>query len=250
MSSLENINESSIDDENPWKLFKASEIILAIEIVKEISSTLSKFATVDLNSISEADKKSLLTLSDNTVPYGWRKLWHGPKLATEFMKSVAVRVQTVASYLNQLDEAVLEVDFSKIFNVDSFLSTMKLVSSRELKVSTSNLSLDSFTSQSEFEKIKSARRVAVQVAPLVIDGLAFEDNRLVQQSGSNTGRFHTSKIFLVFNASTSVLNTGIHAVPLYATHSREKFLCNIKLCTSLDTDAITLSGVSLIVPGN
>lgn len=248
MSSLEMINESSIDKVNPWKLFKTSEIILASEIVMKISNTLTKFSSIDLNSITETDKKTLVTLSDNSVPYEWRKLWKGPKLASEFLKSVVVRVQTVASYLENLDESLLVVDFSKIFNVDSFLSTVKLVSSRELKISTSNLTLDSFTSSHEFEKIKLDRSVVIEVAPLLIDGLMFEGNRLVQNVGSS----FTSPIYLLFRdrLSTSVDDPTTHPVSLYATYTREKFLCKIKLCTLLDKDAITLSGVSLIVPGN
>lgn len=245
------IKESSTDEVNPWKLFKISEIILAVEIVKKISSTLSKFGSIDLHSIAEVDKKSLLTLSDNSVPYDWRKLWPGPNLASEFLKSVAVRVQTVATYLENLDEAILEVEFSKIFNVDSFLSTMKLVSSRELKVPTSNLTLESFTSQAEFERLKSDRWIIVKVTSLLIDGLTFEGNRLVQQSGGSTVSY-TPPIYLLFRDKTRVSadDPSTHSVSLYATYSREKLLCKIKLGTSLDRDAITLSGVSLVVPGN
>lgn len=246
------IKDSSIDEVNPWKLFKTSEIILAVEIVKKITSTLTKFGSIDLHSISEVDKRFLLILSDNSVPYEWRKLWSGPKLASEFLKSVAVRAQTVASYLESLDTAILEVDFSKIFNVDSFLSTMKLVSSRELTVSTSNLTLETFTSQAEFERIKSDRSVIVKVAPLLIDGLTFEDNRLVQQNSSAFGSNYTPPTYFLFrdNTSASANDPGTHSVSLYATYSREKLLCKIKLATALDKDAITLSGVSLIVPGN
>lgn len=90
MSSLERINESSIDEVNPWKLFKTSEIILAFVIVTKITNTLSKFSSIDLNSISDSDRKLLLTLSDNSVPYEWRKLWHGPKMVSEVLRSLII----------------------------------------------------------------------------------------------------------------------------------------------------------------
>lgn len=212
---------------------------------------MSKFSSIDLNSISDIDRSVLLTLSDNAVPYEWRKLWQGPKLASEFLKSVATRVQTVSRFLDNLDEAIHEVNFSKIFNVDSFLSTVKLVTSRVLKVSTSNLILESFTDEAKHERMKYDQAIIVTVAPLLIDGLNFENNRLVQSDGSRSNNL-TNLIFLYFKESStgSDEDPSTSEVPLYATQFREKFLCTIKLNTALNKDDIIYSGTSLIVPGN
>lgn len=252
MPALERIKDDSTVDVNPWKLFKSSEVILATQIVGKISETLAKFSSIDLNSISDSDRNVLLTLSDNAVPYEWRKLWQGPKLATEFLKSVAVRVQTVSKFLDNLDEAIHEINFSKIFNVDSFLSTVKLVTSRELKVSTSNLTLESFTEEAKHERMKFDQAIVITVAPLLIDGLSFENNRLIAADGSNSNNM-TNLIFLFFKEITAGLSEddpSTSAVPLYATHFREKLLCTIKLNTALNKDDIVYSGTSLIVPGN
>ena len=100
IESLNKIKEETISEVNPWRLFKTSEIILANNLSKKISETLAKFTTIDLNSISDSDKNVLLVLSDNSVPYEWRKMWQGPKLASEFLKSVSVRIQTVMKFLN------------------------------------------------------------------------------------------------------------------------------------------------------
>lgn len=237
---------------NPWKLFKTSEINLATEIVAKISEILKKFSSIDLNSISDADKQSLLVLSDNMVPYEWRKLWQGPKLATEFLKSVSVRVQHVSKFADALDDPITEIDFAKIFNVDSFLSTVKLVTSRDLKVSTSHLTLESFTDAQMRHHIKFDQSVVVNVAPLLIDGLSFDKNRLVQADGSNVNSF-TSHIFFYFKeivAGHASEEPNAVEIPLYATHSREKLLCTFKLNTSLERDEIIYSGTSLIVPAN
>lgn len=252
MQALERVKEDSINEVNPWKLFKSSEISLAVQLVKKISETLSRFTSIDLNSISDVDRSVLLTLSDNAVPYDWRKLWQGPKLASDFLKSVAIRVQTVSNFLEDLNGAINEIDFSKIFNVDSFLSTVKLVTSRELKVSTSNLMLESFTDESKHDRIKFNQSIIITVAPLLIDGLGFKNHRLTQPDGSNTNNF-TSPIFLFFKESTHGLSEddpSTFTIPLYATPLREKLLCTIKLSTSLDKDDIVYSGTSLIVPGN
>lgn len=217
-----------------------------------MSETLSKFSSIDLNSITDADKSILLTLSDNSVPYEWRKLWQGPKLASEFLKAVAIRVQTVSKFLDHLDDEIHEVDFSKIFNVDSFLSTIKLVTSRQLKVSASDLLLESFTDAAKHDKMKFDQVFVVKISPLLIDGMSFDKTRLVQSDGSSTNNF-TSPIFLYFKEHTNAPASdepGMYAVPLYATHLREKLLCTIKLNTSLDKGDIIYSGTSLIIPGN
>jgi hypothetical protein len=210
-----------------------------------------KFTSIDLNSISDSDKSVFMTLSDNAVPYEWRKLWQGPKVASEYLKSVAVRVQTVSSFISNLNDPIHDVDFSKIFNVDSFLSTVKLETSRELKVSTSSLTLESFTDESKHEKMKFDQANIVKVAPLLIDGLSFDNNRLVPSDTSSTN--FTTPIYIYFK-ETSTINTdddrNTVAIPLYATQFREKFLCTIKLNTSMERDQIIYSGTSLIVPGN
>lgn len=252
MPSLEQVKEEGMDEVNPWKLFKFSEIRLATQLLKKVTETLTKFSSIDLNSISHSDKNVLLSLSDNSVPYDWRKVWQGPKLASEYLKAVAIRVQTVSKFLGNLDDAIQEVDFSRIFNVDSFLSTMKLVTSRELKVSTSDLILSSFTDPIKQDKSKLREAILVTVAPLLIDGLNFDNDRLVQSDGSNTSNF-TSSIFLYYKENTkSSMNgePGTYAVPVYATNSREKLLCTINLNTSLEKEDIIYSGTSLIVPAN
>lgn len=253
LPALERIKEEPLDEVSPWKLFKLSEIALSIQIVKKISSTLTRFSSIDLNTTPDSDKNVLLILSDNSVPKEWRKLWQGPKLASEFLKAVAIRVQTISKFLDQLDEPIQEIDFSKIFNVDSFLSTIKLVASRKLRVSTTELLLETFADQSRAERVTSDKDVVVTIAPLLIDGLGFDKNRLVRPNGSSSRNF-TSSLFIYFksnvNTSPGDEETGNFAVPVYATNSREKLLCTINISTSLDKNEIILSGTSLIVPEN
>lgn len=179
-------------------------------------------------------------------------MWQGPKLASEFLKAVAVRVQTVSKFNDNFDDEIQEIDFSKIFNVDSFLSTLKLVTSRKLKVSTSSLVLESFTDSSRFDKMKREDAVVITIAPLLIDGLSFEKDRLVQPIGSGTSNF-TSSIFIYYketNFAPIGVEPGTCQVPVYATNSREKFLCTLNLNTSLEKDDIIYSGTSLTIPGN
>lgn len=252
MEAISKVKEENLSDVNPWRLFKTSEIVLANNLSRKISETLSKFASIDLNSISDADKNILMTLSDNSVPYEWRKMWQGPKTASEFLKAVSVRVQTVIKFQNNLNDSIDEIDFAKIFNIDSFLSTVKLVTSRNLKVSTSDLVMESFTDDLRYDGTRYQQNKVVKVAPLMVDGLGYENHMLVASEGFNSNNL-TGNIYIFFRESTK----GIHdsdqnsyAVPLYSTYSREKFLCTIKLNTRLEKNDLIYSGVSLIVSSN
>lgn len=226
-----------------------SEIILALDLSSKITETLLKFQSIDLNSISDSDKNILLILSDNSVPYEWRKMWQGPKMASEFLKSVTIRIQMVLKFINRLDEPINEIDFSKIFKVDSFLSTVKLVTSRDLKISASDLVLESFVDDSKYDSMRN--RKPIKVAPLIVDGLGFERNKLVASDGINSNKM-TGNIYIYYKEASKGIEDGsqMYAVPLYSNYSREKLLCTIKLNTSLERDDIIYSGTSLIVPMN
>lgn len=222
---------------------------MAAELSSKITDTLIKFQSIDLNSISNADKNILLTLSDNSVPYEWRKIWQGPKMASEFLKSVTVRIQMILKFINRLDEPINEIDFAKIFNVDSFLSTLKLVTSRDLKMSASDLILESFIDDAKFESMKNQK--VIKISPLIVDGLGFERNKLVASDGIN-GNKMTENVYIYFKEALKSVEEEIHmfAVPLYSNYSREKLLCTIKINTSLEKTDIIYSGTSLIVPMN
>jgi hypothetical protein len=253
MDALNKVREDSLTDVNPWRLFKTSEILLASNLSRKISETLQKFASIDLNSISDSDKSILLTLSDNSVPYDWRKMWQGPKMVSEFLKSVSVRIQNITKYLNTLDEPVEEIDFSKIFNVDSFLSTVKLITSRDMNISTSDLTMNSFTDDRKYESMRNQQNKVIKVAPLQVDGLGIENNMLVAASEGFAVNSLTGNVYIFFKEQVkgnSDDDSHVYPVPLYSTYTREKLLCTIKLNTRLDRSDIIYSGTALIVPNN
>lgn len=254
MTLLSNIKDHvTAENVNPWCLFKTSEAILAFKVSSKITETFSKIASLDLNIVSENDRSVLLTLSDNSVPYEWRKMWQGPKVASDFIKSVIVRVQTALKFINSMDDEMNEVDFAKIFNVDSFLSTVKLVTSRSLKVSTSKLRMESFLDDSPHDHMQKNGNKLIKVAPLMVDGLAYYDNQLVASDGFNSNNM-SKHIYIHFKEVTNgtLLNEKSHMceVPLYSNYSREKLLCTIKMNTSLNESDVIYSGSALIVPMN
>lgn len=85
----------------------------------------------EIHSIDATQKNLLQLLSDNQVPYVWRKIWsQGPKVASDFLKEVSARIRETEKYLHKMDDPILVINFANVFHIDSFLSTVKLVSSR------------------------------------------------------------------------------------------------------------------------
>ena len=226
----------------------------------------------EIHSIDATQKNLLQILADNQVPYAWRKIWNqGPKIASDYLKEVSTRIRETESYLSHLDDPILEISFANIFNVDSFLSTVKLVSSRlflifqllmnrfiyelvyfrDLQESTSNLVLETFTEESRYSDLKKRFSKIITVDPLFIDGLSFSNGKLTA-SNNATIKNVTSKIYLFYlpTGSKELAKDKKIEMKLYSTPLREKFICNIKLSSSLQEEEIILSGTCLLPTTN
>lgn len=230
--------------------FKLSEAQIANEITHVITSTLAKLRSVDKNSLTAAEEKMLLTLSDNSVPYEWRKVWNGPRIATDYLKAVSIRAMNAIQLLNRAQEPIGEIDFSSIFNVDSFLSMLKILTSRSVGVPPNDLVLDSECDESVYERMKAQHTYIVKVQPLIIDGLQMENQQLVK---SSTGVNSTSTFYLFYRemkASELSVARDHHPIPVYSTFAREELLCTINLKSMLSQHEIVYSGTALVVNAN
>lgn len=129
--------------DDPWVIFKQSELILGGKLFNLIHKTLTRLHSVmrDPNAMSKAEVSLMKCLCENLVPLEWKKLWNGPKLATDFIKSVVNKGVEAEKRFRGKDRLEGETNFGDIYNVRTFLATFKLIKSRELKVSTSNLTL-------------------------------------------------------------------------------------------------------------
>lgn len=192
----------------------------------------------------------MLTLSDNSVPYEWRKIWNGPRIATDYLRAVSIRALNAIQLLDRAQEPIRDIDFSTIFNVDSFLSMLKILTSRSIGVPPNDLELDSQCDESAFERLKAQHVNIVKVQPLIIDGLQMENQQLVKGSAGSSS---TCPFYLFYretkNARTSEVR-DFHPIPVYSTFAREELLCTINLKSMLSQHEIVYSGTALVVNAN
>lgn len=125
---------SDSDASNPWKLFIISELLMAKNLFKIIHGTLSMIhiAIKDVSTLTRDTLHLIQIICENQVPLKWRQIWFGPKLIVDYIKSVvnrgieAERRFQMCSHIDFCDE----IDFTKVYNVESFFAALKLKNAR------------------------------------------------------------------------------------------------------------------------
>lgn len=128
------IQMQSSDSSNPWTLFVISELLMAKNIFKAIHTTLSMIhiAMKDVSSLTRDTFDLIRIICENQVPFKWRQIWSGPRLIVDYMKAVvsrsieAERRYQVSIHIDFCDE----IDFAKVYNIESFLAALKLKNAR------------------------------------------------------------------------------------------------------------------------
>ncbi|XP_059611101.1 cytoplasmic dynein 2 heavy chain 1 [Phlebotomus argentipes] len=251
METCQNIPE---DDHNsdPWITFILSEIRLAGNLFSTIHGMLTNLHNSIRESgteMSPSERAALQILCENQVPLQWRKLWLGPRLATEYMKAVSVRAHEAERRMQARGAASgwpEAIDFATVFSLESFLASLKLATARKRSTSTCHL-----TFHATFDVGETLEEPSVSVAPLLIDGAALRGGRLAFASRrTDDTRTPHFRITYTSEAATGGASAGI-PIPLYANSNRERALGRIAVATA-DAEApdalATYAGVALVVP--
>lgn len=121
-------------DPSPWMLFVISELLMAKKSFKLIHSTLSMIHTAmkDMQSLTRDTLNLIRTISENQVPLKWRQIWSGPRLIVDYIKAIVSRGTEAERRFQQQSHLDFcdEIDFAKVFSVESFLSVLKLKNAR------------------------------------------------------------------------------------------------------------------------
>lgn len=137
-TSLVHLNDMPLEQNDnitdPWNSFIFSELIMAKKLIKIIHQTLIVMhgAMRDITSLTKEDFALMMVICENQVPLKWRQVWSGPKLIIDYMKAVvnrsieAEKRHQSSNHLTFCDE----IDFAKVFNVESFFATLKLKNAR------------------------------------------------------------------------------------------------------------------------
>lgn len=127
-------NVQSDNTSNPWTSFVLSEFLMAKNLFITIHTTLSMIhvAIKDISSLTRDNLALIRVICENQVPLKWRQIWSGPKLIVDYIKAVVSRgVEAEKRYQvsNHLDFCD-DIDFAKVYNVESFLAALKLKNAR------------------------------------------------------------------------------------------------------------------------
>lgn len=209
------------------------------------------------------DDSRLMKLSDNQVPLQWKRLWSGPKSATNYLPAISARAFAAEQRLLHGGGIPQRIDMATIFNVDTFLATLKLIVARDHPegISTTEIGL----SLRLANRGGTSRDVlnSVVIAPLIIEGGLNVDESsgmLVNARNSTATTTLTPELILVLSRIKAPVGHepedawsedegGEIIVPLYANGNREKLICTFQMpiADTLRTVA-AYSGLALIIP--
>lgn len=197
------------------------------------------------------------------MPLEWRRLWNGPKVATNYIKSVASRAVVVErQYRNCIDAVPESIDLANMFNVDSFLATLKLVTAQRCTLNPYELVFVIRPHQTEDVK-RPKDLMALTLAPLHIDGgLNFNaatgklSKSNSKSEGINSPLAITPPMQLMLMTHGKDVESGDKdmdlnecVIPLYANSTREKHICDFRLAVDPHIiDLVAYSATALIVP--
>lgn len=107
---------------------------MARHLLKCIHNTLSMIhvGIKDMSSLTRDTLQLIRIMCENQVPLKWRQIWSGPKHIVEYMKATvnrAIEAEHRFQVSSHLDFCS-EIDFSRIFNVESFFAALKLANAR------------------------------------------------------------------------------------------------------------------------
>ncbi|XP_001847712.2 cytoplasmic dynein 2 heavy chain 1 [Culex quinquefasciatus] len=250
---LDSVIDRNRNRHDPWMIFVLSELTTVRNLYEAIDGCLQtiKGSLKEIATISGKDRTILTTICDNQVPLQWRRLWSGPKTVIEYLKAIGFKTRETELLYNKVAEEnpIVEVNFNNLFNVEAFLTTLKMVKSQELGVSTTELKLCAYFDERKREK-------AVTVASLLIDGGCLTNGKLgiqhgTPQSGSNlTGPFILDYAVSTVDQKSSAKREDRFEIALYNNISRDALICQIaiEIGQGLSRAQLVAAGIALIVP--
>ncbi|XP_053685293.1 cytoplasmic dynein 2 heavy chain 1 [Sabethes cyaneus] len=256
---LDGIIERQKNNDSPWMIFALSELTIISNLYEAINGSLSTIrnSLKEVGTISGTERSLLTTICDNQVPLQWRRIWSGPKTVIEYLKAIGFKTKQTELFYNNLieEKPVEEISFNYLFNIEGFLTTIKMIKSQKLKVSTTELKLCAY-----FDGRK--REDAVTVAPLLIDGGILTNGKIMIQQGAHqqsSGPAYTGTFCLDFtpaggngerSGSDSKTRDDKFAIPLYSHISREALICQIAVDVGhgLSKSQLVAAGIAFIVP--
>lgn len=237
-----------------------------------IQSTLFQVYQLARTESTTVTDHRLLQLSDNQVPVQWKKLWNGPKAATNYLKAMFVRAITAEQRVSQ--RMPQSVDLSTIYNVDTFFAALKLIAARDYPedISTTEIELALRVKGEQDDQGRTREDLnSIVIAPLLIEGGLNFDSRTgmltkvrVAAGRENKATTATPELILVLSRIKSPANYNSDAgdddedenlaaneciVPLYSNGNRDKLICSFKLTIDSNLRALAVyAALALIIP--
>ena len=231
---------SRINSKDPITLFIKSESTQICDLglkvqanLQDINSALTGHALITSQVI-----KNCQNLLQNVVPEDWSNIWDGPEIPSNYLKSLAKKLNGLNKYIQGAKGDLLSIDInlSEFLHPEAFINALRQKSAREMKTP-----IDELEITCEFSETKG---VVAKINGIFLQGADFDGKKLIDIKGNQSEIVNMPICFLKFVKNRNKNKNEIE-IPLYENLFREHFICQLGLQFSGNLQATILKGIAL-----
>jgi len=231
---------SRINSKDPITLFIKSESTQICDLGLKVQANLH-----DINSaltghalITSQVIKNCQNLLQNVVPEDWSNIWDGPEIPSNYLKSLAKKLNGLNKYIQGAKGDLLSIDInlSEFLHPEAFINALRQKSAREMKTP-----IDELEITCEFSETKG---VVAKINGIFLQGADFDGTKLIDIKGNQSEIVNMPICFFKFVKNRNKNKNEIE-IPLYENLFREHFICQLGLQFSGNLQATILKGIAL-----
>ena len=231
---------SRINSKDPITLFIKSESTQICDLGLKVQANLH-----DINSaltghalITSQVIKNCQNLLQNVVPEDWSNIWDGPEIPSNYLKSLAKKLNGLNKYIQGAKGDLLSIDInlSEFLHPEAFINALRQKSAREMKTP-----IDELEITCEFSETKG---VVAKINGIFLQGADFDGKKLIDIKGNQSEIVNMPICFFKFVKNRNKNKNEIE-IPLYENLFREHFICQLGLQFSGNLQATILKGIAL-----
>lgn len=243
------IAESKLGPIDGFVVFEARTIY---QLVQKVNSAIKGIQSV----VYGSGLLSPLIMEDGNVmlkgetPWRWAKHWIGPEDPAKWMRELATRKRAVDHWLAKVEQGALmqhPVVLSQIFRARTFLNALRQQTARVCKIPIDDLKLTVAWNPSLLPRSASVR---MEMHGLFLQGCSFAGNQLGSLSANSPilcSMPPCTFAFIKNDDPEPYPGDQALAVPVYASASREEFVCEVRVPCSGSLQAWILTGVAIFL---
>ena len=244
--NLQNINilSKNIKSNDPINIYIKSEANLLIDLasivqfcLNDINNVLNKNYNITTQIMNDSNN-----LLNNEIPEAWTKIWEGPELPNNYLKSLGRKIKGIEYYLKNIDNLLEKCDINlcEFLHPEAFFNALRQKTSRK-----NNIPIDELDIICEFND-NPQTEIYAKITGLLLQGSDFKQNKLVDILGNQNEIINMPKCVLKFVEEKLIKKKDNDIdIPVYDNLFRDHFICSLRIPFNGDLENGILKGIAI-----